>query len=295
MVQAFMALGEGELGAFRAYAEVYPDECMLLVDTIDTLQSGVPNAITVFEELRRKGHRPLGIRIDSGDLAHLAIQSSRMLDKAGFDYTAIVMSSQLDEITIWQILQQIEVEAPRYGVDADRLIGRMVYGVGTRMVTSHGDPSLDGVYKLVALMAGQEWRPAIKVSDSPSKVVNPGRKRVWRIYDERGKATADVLALTDEEIRPPIELRHHSEPGVHRSLSAERVSKIEELLVPVDMPRYPTGRALIDGARIWRSADLERLDAGVRRLVNPHVYHVSLSGRLWSLKQNLTAEAEPSD
>jgi nicotinate phosphoribosyltransferase len=236
MVQAFMALGEGELGAFRAYAAVYPDECLLLVDTIDTLQSGVPNAITVFEELARKGHRPLGIRIDSGDLAHLAIQSSRMLDKAGFDYTVIVMSSQLDEITIWQILEQIEVEAPRYGVDADDLIGRMVYGVGTRMVTSHGDPSLDGVYKLVAVGSGGDWKPAIKLSDTSSKVVNPGRKRVWRIYDDRGKATADVLSLADEEIQPPIDLHHMAEARVHRTLSSRQVSKIEELLQGVDIP-----------------------------------------------------------
>ncbi|NTU60496.1 MAG: nicotinate phosphoribosyltransferase, partial [Deltaproteobacteria bacterium] len=151
MVQVFMALGEGELGAFRAYAEVYPDDCLLLVDTVNTLESGVPNAIRVFEELRAKGHRPVGIRLDSGDLAHLSIQAGKMLDAAGFPETGIVLSNALDELVIWQILAQIEEEAPRYGVDADRHINRLSFGVGTRLITSKGASALDGVYKLVAL------------------------------------------------------------------------------------------------------------------------------------------------
>ena len=150
LVQVFMVMGEGELGAFRAFAEVYPDDCLLLVDTIDTLGSGLPNAIKVFEELRRHGHEPVGIRLDSGDLAYLAIQAAATLDRAGFPDTAIILSSGLDELAIWQILSQIEEEASRYGVDADRLIGRLGYGVGTRMITS-GSPGLDGVYKAVAL------------------------------------------------------------------------------------------------------------------------------------------------
>src|SRR5690606_29268289 len=107
MVQVFMALGMGELEAFRAYAEVYPDDTLLLVDTIDTLESGIPNAITVFGELRRKGHKPVGIRLDSGDLAHLSIQAAKMLDEAGFPDTTIVLSNQLDELNIWQITTQI--------------------------------------------------------------------------------------------------------------------------------------------------------------------------------------------
>jgi len=110
MVQVFMALGMGELGAFRAYAEVYPDDCLLLVDTIDTLESGIPNAIKVFEELRRRGHEPVGIRLDSGDLAYLSIQAARMLDEAGFPDTIIVLSNNLDELVIWQIITQIRDE-----------------------------------------------------------------------------------------------------------------------------------------------------------------------------------------
>ena len=154
LVQVYLAMGRGELEAFRAFAEVYPDDTVLLVDTVDTLESGVPNAITVFEELRARGHEPLGIRLDSGDLAYLAIRSAEMLDKAGFPDTTIVLSSGLDELAIWQILRQIEDEAPRYGMDADGVIGRLTYGVGSNLITSQGDAVQDGVYKLVALHHG---------------------------------------------------------------------------------------------------------------------------------------------
>jgi nicotinate phosphoribosyltransferase len=181
MVQIFMALGLGELGAFRAYAETYPEDCLLLVDTIDTLASGVPNAITVFEELRRKGYEPVGIRLDSGDLAYLSIQAAKLLDDAGFPTTSIVLSNDLDELVIWQVLTQIAAEAPRAGIDAERLIGRLVFGVGTRLITSQGDSSLGGVYKLVAVREGAAWTPAIKIAESPEKTPTPGSKQVWRI------------------------------------------------------------------------------------------------------------------
>lgn len=293
MVQVFMALGEGELGAFRAYAEVYPDDCLLLVDTVDTLESGVPNAIRVFEELRRRGHRPVGIRLDSGDLAYLAIQAARMLDDAGFGDTSIVLSSALDELAIWQILAQIEVEAPRYGVDADRLIARLAYGVGTSMAVSDGDPSLDGVYKVVAVRDDGRWRPAIKRSDTPAKMVNPGAKRLWRVYDERGRATADLIALADEEPKAPLELHHPTLPAVQRTLPQERISGVEELHVTVlEEGRVVTELGGIEEARARRLADLDRLDPGVRRLVNPHVYHVSLTRELVELKQRLLEEME---
>src|SRR5207248_3107080 len=201
MVQLFMTLGMGELGAFRAYAEVYPDDCLLLVDTIDTLGSGIPNAIKVFEELRGQGHEPVGIRLDSGDLAYLSIQAAKMLDAAGFPDTSIVLSNELDELVIWQIITQITSEAPRYGVDPDKLTKRLVYGVGTRLITSQGDPALGGVYKMVAVRDGGEWIPSIKISESPQKTPSPGNKRAWRIYDLRGQATADLLTLEGEDPR----------------------------------------------------------------------------------------------
>ncbi|RME39267.1 MAG: nicotinate phosphoribosyltransferase [Thermoflexia bacterium] len=294
MVQVFMALGEGELGAFRAYAEVYPDDCLLLVDTINTLESGIPNAIRVFEELRRKGHEPVGIRLDSGDLAYLSIQAARMLDEAGFPNTVIVLSNQLDELTIWEIITQIQREAPRYGVDPDRLINRLVYGVGTRLITSEGAPALDGVYKLVAVRDGGQWVPAIKISETPEKTLNPGYKKVWRLYDRRGKATADLLSLEDEDPRQmdPIVLRHPTDHTAFRVLHREEVIEIEPLLVDIlregqRVYEFPT----IEEIRRQRQADLERLDAGVKRLINPQIYHVSLTERLWNLKQELIRRA----
>ena len=292
MVQVFMALGHGELGAFRAYADVYPDECLLLVDTVDTLESGVPNAITVFEELRARGHNPAGIRLDSGDLAHLAVRSSRLLDAAGFEDVPIVLSSGLDELTIWQILNQITVEAPRYGADAEAVKRRLVYGVGTKMATSEGDPSLDGVYKLVSIESDGEWTPAIKLSDTPAKVINPGRKDVLRLYDRRGSATADILAQEGEELVDPVALYHPVEPGVSRILKIDEISARESLLEAVDPWVVADEREAIVAARGRRTADLDRLDAGVRRVVNPHVYHVSLSQQSRDLKQSLIEEMQ---
>jgi nicotinate phosphoribosyltransferase len=293
MVQVFMAVGGGELESFRAYADVYPDDTLLLVDTIDTLDSGIPNAITVFEELRAKGHEPIGIRLDSGDLAHLSVRAAEMLDAAGFENTSIVLSSGLDELTIWQVKNQIAMEAPSYGVDADHLISRLVHGVGSKLVTSEGDSALGGVYKTVAVGGTDgEWVPAVKISDTPEKVQNPGAKRVWRLYDERGFATADVLALADQELdaTQAIQIHHPSLPGVTRTLERGTVSEIESLLTTVfDEGRRTSERGGVEVARKRRIADLERLDPGVRRLVNPHRYHVSLTTELSELKRSLVA------
>ncbi len=290
MVQLFMALGEGELEAFRAYADVYPDDCLLLVDTVNTLESGVPNAIKVFEELRRKGHEPIGIRLDSGDLAYLSIQAAKMLNDAGFPDTSIVLSNQIDELVLWQITTQIQEEAPRSGLDPDALIKRLVYGVGTRLITSGGDAALDGVYKLVAVQENGDWQPAIKLSESISKIPNPGYKHIWRLYDTQDHAIADLLGVNGED---PTQadtptLHHPSEPSKYRTLNQADISQFEPLQVD----------ALVDGKRVYvphsiedmrkqRENDLERLDSGVRRIINPHVYHVSLTEKLWELKQQL--------
>jgi nicotinate phosphoribosyltransferase len=295
MVQVFMALGQSEIDAFRAYAAVYPDECTLLVDTVDTLESGVPNAIKVFEELRAKGHTPGGVRLDSGDLAYLAIQTARLLDAAGFTEVPIVLSSDLDELVIWQIITQISEEANRYGVDADSLVKRLVYGVGTRLVTSHGEGALGGVYKLVAIEKAGTWAAAIKLADSPGKMTNPGVKRAWRIYDRRGLATADLIALEDEEPQEMdrITLRHPSDFSRFRSLDQRDIAAIEPLLVDVVCAgQLVYENPAIETLREQRNADIQRLDLGVRRLVNPHIYHVSLSERLWALKQTLVQELE---
>ena len=231
-----MAMGGSELDAFRAYADVYPDECLLLVDTINTLESGMPNAIKVFEDLRQKGHEPMGIRLDSGDLAHLAVRCAAMLDAAGFENASIVLSNQLDEMVLLQIITQIQDEAPRYGLDADSVIDRLTYGVGTRLITSSGDGALDGVYKLVAVKTDSgDWSPAMKLSESIEKMLNPGEKRVWRVYDERGLATADLLSLKDEDPREwdEILLRHPTESSTCRTLTQSDISEIELLHVDV--------------------------------------------------------------
>jgi nicotinate phosphoribosyltransferase len=292
MVQLFVALGEGEDAAFDAYADVYPDDTLLLVDTVDTLGSGVPNAIATFEKLRRAGHEPVGIRLDSGDLAYLAVEAARELDRAGFPDTVIVLSSQLDELTIWQITAQIATEARRRGLDPDAVIGRLVMGVGSRLATSHGAPSLDGVFKLVAVDDGSgHWVPAMKRSDSPVKVLNPGAKRLWRAYDERGVATADVLSTADETLQPGVlHLHHHARPDVARDVT---VGAVEELLATA----VDGGKVVVDGgaealgdvaaAAARRAADIERLDPGVRRLVKPHEYHVSITGDVFDLKRRL--------
>ncbi|MCB1246496.1 MAG: nicotinate phosphoribosyltransferase [Acidimicrobiia bacterium] len=293
MVQLFMAAGGGELAAFRAYADVYPDECLLLVDTIDTLTSGVPNAITVFDELRSSGHEPLGIRLDSGDLAHLAVRSARMLDDAGYETVSIVLSSDLDELAMWQIREQINQEAPEYGLDAGNVVDRLVYGVGSRLISSHGDPSLGGVFKLVAVRpsaSGDRWTPAIKISDSPSKMPIPGRKRLWRVYDARGLATADVVSLDSEHLETGSDLVVHDphRPGVTRSIGRDQNAAVEELHVDVfGAGQRRTPDESLDVMRRRRQGDLARLDVGVRRLVNPHRYHVSVTTAMRDLQADL--------
>jgi nicotinate phosphoribosyltransferase len=293
MVQVFLALGQSELDAFRAYADVYPDDCLLLVDTVNTLESGIPNAITVFEELQTKGHKPVGIRLDSGDLAYLSIRAAKMLDEAGFPDASIVLSNQLDELVLWQILTQLEQEAGKYGVDPDKLINRLVYGVGTNLITSSGDSSLDGVYKLVAVRDDGQWVPAIKISENPAKIPNPGHKNVWRVYDQRGNATADLLSLNDENPREEDELvlHHPSQPQAFRRLDAGSISEIEPLLVDVMVAgKIVYELPSIEDMRALRDRDLERLDSGVKRIMFPHIYHVSLTQRLWDLKQELVRD-----
>lgn len=293
LVQAFLALGYSEEEAFQAFAEVFPDDTILLLDTVDTLGSGLPHAIRVFERLRRQGHRPVGVRIDSGDLAYLSIQVAKELDRAGFPEALIVLSGDLDELVIWQIKSQILEEAPRYGVDPEALLKRLVYGVGTKMVVSWGYPALGGVYKLVAIREDGGWAPAIKISDSLEKILNPGHKKVYRVYDRRGLATADLLATHEEEVREDqaLCLRHPTDPTKRRTLRPG-----EFTLEPLQEEVFRGGRLFppvpLEVLQERRKRDVERLDPGVRRLVNPHIYHVSLTEGLFSLKEELVARLE---
>ena len=293
MVQLFLSLGMSELDAFSAFADLYPDDCILLVDTINTIESGIPNAIKVFEKLKRKGHKPVGIRLDSGDLAYLSIQAAQMLNEAGFTEEKIVLSNELDEMNIWQIITQINEEAPKYGIEPESLIKRLTYGVGTRLITSAGDAALGGVYKLVEIKKDGKWFPTLKISETPEKIPNPAAKNLWRIYDQNGKATADLIGLQEENFskKDEIILHHSSDQNKKRILKTNHASQIEPLLTEIIKDgkvvyEFPS----IEEIRNIRLNDLEKLDAGVKRLINPHRYHVSISEKLWALKQKLISK-----
>jgi len=299
LVQAYVSLGKGEVGAFRAVAAAAPDSCILLVDTINTLESGIPNAITVFDELRADGYEPVGVRLDSGDLAYLAVHTAKLLDDAGYPNASIVLSSDLDELNIWQILTQITDDAARLGVDPEPICDRLIYGVGTRLITSHGHSALDGVYKLVGIENGDgEWTPAIKISDNATKIPLPGRKVVWRLYDHRNIAIGDLIGLAGEKPLPDDAntVHHPTQEGVNRTIVRSAISRIEEVREVVFGPgTEAAGDHAIDDLAARCTADLDQLDVGVQRLVNPHRYHVSITDRLHRLRQHLIAETqEPS-
>ena len=298
LVQAYMAIGGGELGAFRAMAGSAPDQCVLLVDTVNTLESGVPNAIAVFDELRAAGHEPLGVRLDSGDLAYLAVHTAKQLDDAGYPDASIVLSSDLDELTIWQILTQIGDDAERIDIDPAPIRARLVFGVGTRLITSHGSSALNGVYKLVGIENDTGgWTPAIKISEDPGKVPLPGRKVVWRLYDQRGTAVVDLIGLADEVPFPTDSIVVHdpNREGVTQTISRADISEIEVLHGETHHTGWGGGSARttssIDAAAQRCSTDVDRLDVGVRRLVNPHRYHVSVTDRLHHLRRELIEHA----
>jgi nicotinate phosphoribosyltransferase len=196
---------------------------------------------------------------------------------------------------IWQILSQLESEAPRYGLDSKALVSRVTFGVGTRLITSHGDPALGGVYKLVAVNGGEGvWEPAIKISENIEKVAVPGEKRVIRVYDQRGLATADIIADSREEpLDSEVVELFHPHREVHRSLRPADLSGSEDLLEQVfTAGSRQDGNPDLETLRKRRRADLDRLDPGVRRLVNPHIYHVSLTKRMKDLQLDLIERLE---
>ncbi|MFO7965926.1 MAG: nicotinate phosphoribosyltransferase [Desulfobacterales bacterium] len=260
MAHSFVQSYDDELSSFRDFAEERPDDCVLLVDTYDTLKSGVPNAIIIGREMEKRGRRLKGIRLDSGDLAQLAKESRQMLDAAGLDYVAIAASNKLDEYVIKSLLEQ---KAP---ID--------VFGVGTRLVTGQPDAALDGVYKL----AFAKQRPRIKLSESISKTTIPYLKQVFRLIGEDGDFYgADVVAMADESSN--IHTMHHPfEPNKSMDISAPEK---EPLLHPVmkDGRRIAEKRTLEEIAA-YCSERLERLPGKFKRFENPHTYKVGLSDRL---------------
>lgn len=262
-----------ELSAFRAYAEIFPTNCMLLVDTYDTLGSGMPNAIRTFDELRARGYEPVGVRLDSGDLAYLSRECRRMLDEAGYPNARVFASGDLDEELIWDLKAQ--------GAAID------VWGVGTRMITSQDCPALGGVYKLAAEEVDGELVPKIKISENPAKITNPGQKMLYRIYDGDGMAVADLITLDSEVIDESQPLTIFDPVDTWKKLTLTGF-KARKLLVPV----FEDGRQVYESPALkdiqsYCRADLDTFWAQYKRLRNPHRYKVDLSRELWTLKQNM--------
>lgn len=268
-----------ELESFQAYAKVFPKNCLLLVDTYDTLRSGIPNAIRVGKELRASSKGDLlGIRLDSGDLTFLSREARKMLDGAGFSEAHILGSSDLDEWLIESIKKQ--------GAAID------IWGVGTRLVTSYSCPALGGVYKLAAIFENGRMRPKIKVSDNPEKTTNPGIKKIIRFYDEENLMRGDLLVLEDEEIpeNMPIQAFHPMFAHVRKTYPAH--FRKEEILRPI----FRGGKLVYELPSLKKIqestlANLQTLRAEHKRLHNPHIYHVSLGKRLFEQKQQLIQEA----
>lgn len=269
-----------ELTAFRTYAKLYPSACILLVDTYDTLNSGVPNAIRVFQEMKKAGI-PLttyGIRLDSGDLAYLSKKAKKMLDAAGFTDAVISASNDLDENLIYSLKNQ--------GAAINS------WGVGTNLITSKDCPSFGGVYKLAAIKDKKtgEFIPKIKLSENTEKVTNPGNKTIQRIYEkESGKVIADLICLVEERFdeREPLLLFDPVETWKKTRLAPGSYT-MRELLIPV----FRDGVCIYHSPKVMELRDYcageqDTLWDESRRLVNPHEIHVDLSHKLWQMKNQL--------
>lgn len=266
MAHSWVQSFDDEIESFRTYAEFYPDNTILLVDTYDTLASGVPNAIEVGKELEEKGHKLKGIRLDSGDLAYFARKARNQLDRAGLEYVKIAASNQLDERLIQSLLNQ---DAP---ID--------LFGVGTRLVTGHETPALDGVYKLSAV----NDQPKLKISENVEKITLPGRKRTNRYIDDDGRFLGDGVLLDDESA---AEVLHHPYfPAKHTDVTA---FESEPLLHSV----MESGSLTIEPPKAIQSAAyaaerFAKLNPEHKRFDNPHIYKVGISKKLMDLRDDLT-------
>lgn len=261
-----------ELEAFRAYADIYPTNAVLLIDTYNTLESGIDNAITVGAELKSKGYS-FGVRLDSGDIDYLTRQVRKRLDEAGFPEAKIVVSNELDEAIIEHLVTS---NAP---ID--------VWGVGTNLVTGGDEAAFSGVYKLAAIRRGATEKSVMKVSDNPEKSTEPGRKRLYRLYGASNGARVDLIALEDEAPEVGKELLAHHPSGDYRRLSIVP-AKVEPLLSEVmhEGKRTTPGPSLAD-CQAYLFGRIGEFDSTYLRQLNPHVYKVSVSERLKDLKLSL--------
>jgi len=269
MAHSFIESYDDELSAFLHFAEVQPTDCVLVVDTYDTLRSGLPNAIAVAKKMEEKGQRLNGIRLDSGDLAYLAKECRKRLDNEGLSYVKIAVSNQLDEFIIKSLLEQ---QAP---ID--------VFGVGTSLVTGHPDAALDGVYKL----SMSNGKPRIKLSENISKITLPHMKQVFRIIDNDNMFIgADAITMSDEK---DVEIMHHP---LYPLKSLSLVNQIKEPLLHTVMEngiRVNDSRTLKEIAQ-YSLARIERLPEEYKRFDNPHIYKVGISTKLQSERNRLIDE-----
>ena len=275
MAHSWIMAYPSELDAFRAYASLYPTKTVFLIDTYDTLKSGIKNAIIAGGELVKKGLN-FGVRLDSGDISYLTAEVRRELDKAGFPQATITVSNELTEEIIETLVQQ---HTPINS-----------WGVGTHMVTGGNEASFTGVYKLAARhdKTSGTMKPAMKFSDNPEKSTNPGIKNVYRLFDENGMAKADILALADETLAPGDERRYFHPSVDYRQFSFAAASVQPMLrLVVKDGERADTKLPAAEQLRLARETmvkQLETLDDSYKRILNPHIYKVSLTEAAKDLK-----------
>ncbi len=276
MAHSFVQSFENEYEAFKAYAKSFPDNATFLVDTYDTLESGIPNAIKVAKEvLEPMGKTLAGIRIDSGDLAYLSKQARKMLDRAGLTNAKICVSNSLDEYLISELLKQ--------GAPIDS------FGVGENLITAKSEPVFGGVYKLVALEKEGQFEPKIKISDNIEKITNPGFKDIVRLYDEDGKIITDVVQLHEEELPSgPIKLRDPNSTWKYKTIKDYTPVKIKKKMME-------NGKVIYDfktpqEKRNYVQDQIDTLRDENLRLTNAQTINISLSPKLDALKEHLLEE-----
>ena len=269
-----------EYTAFKKYAEIYPDNALLLVDTYDTIKSGVPNAIKVFKELEAAGHKPVGIRLDSGDLAYLSKKAKKMMADAGFPDAKVCASGDLDENLVNSLKQQ--------GAEIS------IWGIGTKLITSEDMPALGGVYKLSGVVdENGNVIPKIKISDNSAKITNPGFKNIYRVYDNStGKAEADFIFLREEgdyDESKPLTLTHQYDRWKSITFNNYTLRKLQEDIIINGKVVYnfPTLKEIKDYAK----CELDTFWEEYKRLVSPHIYKVDLSDKLYELKTKMIDDA----
>ena len=279
MAHAWVQAFDSEYEAFKTYAELYPDNCILLIDTYDTMNSGLPNAMKIFKEVLEPKGLTGGVRIDSGDLAYLSKEIRKILDESGFTDTKIVASNSLDEFKINSLLSQ--------GAQIDS------FGIGERLITSKSDPVFGGVYKLVGIYDDNELKSKIKISENVEKITTPGFKKVYRLYDKStGKAEADYITLKDEKV-------DENQPLViFDPLFTWKMKKMDNYEARLMQKAiFENGKLVYNEPSIeeiheYCQSEIESIWDEVKRFDQPHNYYVDLSQDLWNLKQNLILEAK---